>query len=69
MNVKRGVNLFISCILSSLRWAYRSRPVSFSSINYIESLSTDGRDDVGPLVGLVGIGVVSEVSTSSRPLW
>jgi hypothetical protein len=69
MYVERGVDLFISFIQSSVMSTYRSRSFSFSSIDHIEPLSTDGRDDMGPLVRLVGIGVVSEVSTSSRPLW
>jgi hypothetical protein len=59
MYVERGVDLFISFIQSSVMSTYRSRSVSFSSIDYIETLSTDGRNDVGPLVRLVGIGVVS----------
>jgi hypothetical protein len=62
MDVERGVDLFVSCLLGSLRSTYRSRSISFSSIDYVESLSTDGRDDMGPLVRLVGIGVVSKVS-------
>jgi hypothetical protein len=59
MDMEGGVDLFISLILSSHVSTYRSRTVSFSSINYIETLSSDGRDDMGPLVRLVGIGVVS----------
>jgi len=69
MNVERGVDLVVSCILSSQWSTYRSRSISFSCVNYVETLSTDGRDNVGPLVRLVGIGVVSEVSASSKPLW
>ena len=38
---------------------YRSGSVSFSLINNIEALCSDGCDDMGPLVLLVCIGVVS----------
>lgn len=69
MDVERGMDLFVSCILSSARSTYRSRSVSFSSIDHIEPLSTDGRDNMSPLVRLVGIGVMSEVSPSSESLW
>jgi len=69
MNVERGVDLSVSCILDCRRLTYRSRSISFSRVNYIEPLSTDGGDNVGPLVRLVGIGVVSEVSAGSKPLW
>jgi hypothetical protein len=62
MDVERRVNLSVRYFLGSLRSTYRSRSISFSSIDYVESFSTDGRDDMGPLVRLVGIGVVSEVS-------
>ena len=68
MNVERGVDLSVSCILDCRRLTYRSRSISFSRVNYIEPLSTDGRNDMSPLVRLVGIGVMSEVSTSSESL-
>ena len=48
---------------------YRSRSIPFSSINDVESLGTDRSDNMSPLVGLVGISVVSEVSAASRSLW
>jgi len=57
--MKWGVHLSVSYVLSSHVWTYRSRTVSFPSINYIETLSSDRRDNMGPLVRLVGIGVVS----------
>jgi len=68
MNVERGVDLSVSRIMDSRRSTYRSRSISFSCVNYIEPLSTDGRNDMSPLVRLVGIGVMSEVSTSSESL-
>jgi hypothetical protein len=59
MDVERGMDLSVSYVLSSYVSTYRCRSVSFSSIDHIETLSSNRRDDMSPLVRLVGIGVVS----------
>lgn len=48
---------------------YRSRSIPFSSVDDVESLGTDRSDNMSPLVGLVSISVVSEVSAALRSLW
>lgn len=67
--MKRGVYLFVSCVLHRGRATYWSGSISFSCVDYVEALGIDWSDDVGPLVLLVGVGVVSDISASSDVPW
>jgi hypothetical protein len=60
--MERGVYLSVRLVGTDIASTYGSRSIAFSLVDDVETLGIHGCDNVSPLVLLLSIGVVSEVS-------